>query len=579
MLGFGAGGERRQALVIGNSAYAGAPLPAAMNDARAVAQALGELGFNVKLGVDLDFDATELLFAEFESDLSKEAAKVGLLYYSGHGVQFEGSNYLMPIGAESEAGADFAKLVSIEPLIDRMSKHVDTRLIVMDACRSNPFAQRLNVDVLRSKGYTKGFYVGENKTPIKPNGGLAEIRATVGTFIAFAAAPGGVAYEAPGETHSKFTAGLLRYIEDTDVPLGNLMIRVRNHVLQATNGLQDTWDYSSLRNPFFFNPGSLIMLVGNAIGLVGVTASLLPYSFNLAAYPHPDPHAALPAWCIPLSLAILVTSFALFMAGLQRAYQLLRGVFMDSLAAAPFGKGPEGFQVPWRRGLFGGFFGGIIAAPIITTAYYYAWKAAGWEDPLPPFGLLLTEITIASIIIGVLLGLLALFFAEYFNHLRAKSPSPPRIINAFTGAVLGGFIAGIICGPWTTLYFGLQDRPFVVPHILLLGAIPGTAVMIFAILNYTLEKVNLRRLARSGAASLGSVLIVGAVAGTLGWVMRDVIQGWADYVQHMADNVWHKWATILIAGFPYGIVIGLILGTVFGLTLVAMNSWERAPAK
>jgi caspase domain-containing protein len=562
MLGFGTS-ERRQALVLGNSSYADAPLSDPKNDAESMKQVLGDLGFNVRLGIDLDYDATLNLFAEFENDLGKEVAKVGLLYYSGHGVQVDGTNYLMPVGAETKEGADFGKLVAIEPLIDRMANKVETRLIVLDACRSNPFAQRLNADVLRTKGYTKGFYRGDDKTPIKPNGGLAEIKAKAGTFIAFAASPGDVAYEGNQE-YSIFTAGLLRNIAATDVPIGNLMMRVTDYVYRATDGKQNSWQHSSLRSSFFFNPGSLIMLVGNVIGLVAFTASLLPHSFSLH-----NTHLHL-SWAAA-GIGIAATTFGLFLAGLQRAYRLLRGE-PDASNPNPYGNGSDRFRLPWRQGLFGGFFGGIIAAPLITTAYYFAWKATQNAGDPAPFGQLLTEIMIACVIIGLLLGLLALSFAEYFRYLRSRSPQQGWILNPFNGALLGGIIAGIICGPWTTLYFGLQDRPFVLPHILLIGAIPGTAVMIFSILNYSLEKVNLRTLVKSGAAALGSVLIVGVVFGILALATKDFIQG-------IADGVRYEWKAILLAGLPYGVAIGIVLGAVFGLTLLWTDAQERAAAK
>ncbi len=561
MLGFGTSGERRQALVIGNSSYADMPLSDPKNDAESMNQVLGELGFQVRLGIDLDYDATLKLFTEFEDALGKDVAKVGLLYYSGHGVQADSKNYLVPIGAVTKSGADFDKLVAIEPLIDRMAGKVDTRLIILDACRSNPFAERLNADV-HTKGLDKGFYRVGDKAPIKPDAGLAEIKAKSGTFIAFAAAPGDVAYEGM-QGHSIFTAGLLRNIEATDVPLGALTTRIADYVFRASNGKQSSWTHTSLRSQFFFSPGSLIMLIGNVIGLTGFTASLLPYSFSL--------HATLPPWWVLLGVGLAVASFGLFFAGLQRAYRLLRGD-PDATDPDPHGDDSGRFRVPWRQGLFGGFFGGVIAAPIITIAYHFAWKATpGAGDPAP-FGQLLTEIMIACVIIGLLLGVFALSFAEYFKRLRLRSPELGWLINPFSGALLGGIIAGVICGPWTTLYFGLQNRPFILPDVLLIGAIPGTAVMVFSILNYSLEKVNLRTLAQSGAAALGSVLIVGAVFGALGWVTRDLIQG-------IANGVRYEWTAILLAGLPYGVAIGIVLGSVFGLALLGTAALERATAK
>ncbi len=592
MLGFGQGGERRQALVIGNTAYAkDGELPAAVNDAKAVEQVLTRLGFQVRLGLDCDYAKTQQLFDDFNADLKKETAKIGLLYYSGHGLQVGGKSYLMPIGSEIVGEQDFAKLVNIEDQIEEMSKLVTARIILLDACRSNPFAESIDETTLKSRGINmtvpklpdseKGYGVGGK--PIRPNGGLAEIGAETGTFISFAAAPGGVAYESPGETHSKYTAALLRDIEATDLPLGNLMIRVRNSVSRTTERKQKTWDHSSLEAPFFFSPGSLLMLVGNMIGLIASVLSVLPFAFSIHAaaasaaaqgvlqastrFPSvvagtlavtADKYPPLAWYWTALGVAVALTSFVLFLIGLQRAYRLLRGE-NELGETGPDGQGSHQFPLLLRRGLFGGFFGGVIAAPLITTAYYYSVVARTTD--LPAFGQLLTETTIACVIIGLLLGVLTLSTAEWFEKLRVRWPQRGRFINPFTGAVVGGIIAGVIIGPWVTLYFGWQNRPFVLPHILLIGAIPGTAILIFSILNYTLERINLAALGRSLLASLGAVVVVGVIAGGLGLLFQQLIQ-------KLADGVPQDPIAILIAGLPYGVAVGIALGSVFGLAYI-----------
>jgi hypothetical protein len=271
-----------------------------------------------------------------------------------------------------------------------------------------------------------------------------------------------------------------------------------------------------------------------------------------------------------LGIMIAVTTFGLFLIGLQRAYRLLRGEVEVEATGTNGLAGMSAFKLLWRRGLFGGFFGGIIAAPIITTAYYFS--AVGPSAHLPAFGQLLTETTIACVIIGVLLGLLALTAAEQFEARRTLWPQHRWIVNSFAGAVLGGIIAGVICGPWVTLYFGLKDRPFVVPYILLLGAIPGTAVMIFSILNYTLDRINLVALAKSGVASLLAVVVVGVVAGGLGLLFQGPIE-------QIAASVPYEWTAILLAGLPYGVAIGIALGAVFGLALAWTGAREQVLAK
>src|SRR5262249_6149007 len=160
----------------------------------------------------------EAIFKSFET----KHADVALLYYSGHGMQIEGANYLVPVGAESLSNATFHDLIAVEEWVDRMSNMSKTRLIFFDACRNNPFAHGLAESVVRSRSPS----AGANPLAILSKAGLAEVRAKADTFVAFAAAPGKVAYDGEGE-NSPFTKGLLRHIEATDLPIGNLMIRVR----------------------------------------------------------------------------------------------------------------------------------------------------------------------------------------------------------------------------------------------------------------------------------------------------------------------------------------------------------------
>jgi len=241
--------EKRAAFVLGNGAYqTNGMLSNPSNDAEAVARALEELGFSVTSAIDLDHDETEQYFSKFENAL--EEADVALFYYSGHGVQVDGENYLIPIGAET-AGADpLGSLIRLGGLIDRIAKKVGTRIIILDACRNNPFAGQLKEGVHRAKGLPELKAVERDQAS---RAGLAEIDAGPEGFLAFAAAPGQVAYEGTGEI-SIFTDALLKHIRTYGLEINSLMNRARASVLNSTRYRQTPWSNSSLSKNFWLSP-------------------------------------------------------------------------------------------------------------------------------------------------------------------------------------------------------------------------------------------------------------------------------------------------------------------------------------
>lgn len=246
----------RVAIVLGNGAYQHeAALKNPHNDAEAMAESLEAVGFVVTRGVDLDHAAIEHRFREFEE--SCDGADVALLYYSGHGLQVGGENYLVPLGAEIAGDGSLSALIPVQSLIDRISRRVDTRIFLLDACRSNPFATRLAADVLHAKGLPRP-NPGEGVETV--NGGLAEFDSGPGSYLAFAAAPGHVAYEGMGE-NSFFTQALLTHIRTYGLEINALMNRVRSDVLRDTDYRQTPWGNSSLSDSFWFRPKSVIPII------------------------------------------------------------------------------------------------------------------------------------------------------------------------------------------------------------------------------------------------------------------------------------------------------------------------------
>jgi hypothetical protein len=234
--------EKRVALVIGNGAYhSDIPvLPNASNDSRAVAKALMRLGFEVHHGEDLTEGKMGDLLAKFARSVA--GADVGLFFYAGHGLQFEGENYLIPVDAtrmEHEWSIELETLPISSVL--RAIKGAKMKLIFLDACRDNPLPQTLaEANPSRSLAVSQG---------------LVEIQHGPETFVAFAAEPGKVA--ADGDTrHSPFTQALLRNIETPGLEVNDLLTKIRSRVVKDTGGEQTPVHFSKLTKDFYFEPRS-----------------------------------------------------------------------------------------------------------------------------------------------------------------------------------------------------------------------------------------------------------------------------------------------------------------------------------
>jgi len=222
-------GERRVALVIGNSAYKTSPLRNPVNDARAISKALAATGFKVTMIEDATLTAMRRAVRAFGDELM--AGGVGLFYYAGHGMQVRGRNFLIPVNAdieredEVEDGALDANFI----LAKMDSAKNALNLIILDACRNNPF--------------TRSFRSGAQ--------GLAQMDAPSGTLVAFATAPGSVASDGDGE-NGLYTKHLLANITRAGLPIEQVFKEVRRGVGRDTGDRQIPWESSSLKGDFFF---------------------------------------------------------------------------------------------------------------------------------------------------------------------------------------------------------------------------------------------------------------------------------------------------------------------------------------
>src|ERR1700759_3326547 len=229
-----ASAEKRIALVIGNSAYQNiSRLDNPRNDATLMATTLQDLGFAlIGNGAQLDLDKAGLDLAVQKFGTELQGADVAMFYYAGHGVQVRGSNFLVPIGANParEADVDF-QMVDVN-LVLRQMEGSGTRLnlVVLDACRNNPFGGR----GLRAA-----------------DGGLAQMRAPEGTLISFATQPGNVALD--GEGNSPFTKALSATIRKPGLDIFQTFNEVGLTVKRATGGSQQPWVSSSpIDGNFYF---------------------------------------------------------------------------------------------------------------------------------------------------------------------------------------------------------------------------------------------------------------------------------------------------------------------------------------
>src|SRR6266436_4321482 len=145
----------RVALVIGNGAYQNAPrLPNPRNDATDVAAALRRSGFDTILSTDLDkigMDEATIRFAR-----AARTADVAMFYYSGHALQFGGVNYLVPIDAKLTDETDLRRMTRADEILADLQQAKNLRILVLDACRDNPFADSLK----RSLGLSRSVSVG-----------------------------------------------------------------------------------------------------------------------------------------------------------------------------------------------------------------------------------------------------------------------------------------------------------------------------------------------------------------------------------------------------------------------------------
>ena len=224
----------RLALVIGNAKYQNVPaLANPSNDAGDLAQALRGIGFEVIEQKDASREAMANAVRDFSERL--RGVDVALFFYSGHGMQMNGENYLLPVDAKIENPADVRfNTINLTDIQQEMEGSGRANIIILDACRTNPFADKLA-------------HSGRAVTAR----GLGRVDATgEGSLIVYATQPNNVAYDGTGR-NSPFTASLLKHVVTPGLEVRQMLSRVRGDVLDVTERRQTPWDSSSLVGDVF----------------------------------------------------------------------------------------------------------------------------------------------------------------------------------------------------------------------------------------------------------------------------------------------------------------------------------------
>jgi len=227
----------RYALVIGNGHYDLAPLKNPANDAKDIAEKLRKLRYRTTLATNLNPQQFRETVAEFYDSIAESNA-VSVFYYAGHGVQMRNTNYLIPVEVAIDNPAQLiANAFPISELLTALTDSAsEQNIIILDACRNNPFKQ--------TKKTTSHL--------MELQQGLAPAEAPPGTLIAYATEPGNVAEDGRGR-NGTYTMALLRHITKSETA-EELFKKVRKDVLSATDNRQTPWEHSSLLETFYFAP-------------------------------------------------------------------------------------------------------------------------------------------------------------------------------------------------------------------------------------------------------------------------------------------------------------------------------------
>lgn len=220
--------DKRVALVIGNSAYEYvSKLPNPANDAEDVAAALKRLGFTVTAAHDLDYNQMRLALRDFGD--AAAGADLALVYFAGHGIEIENTNYLIPVNAELKSDRDVEfEAIRLDSVIGALDASKGVKIVLIDACRNNPFLSSMTMTTATRS-------VGRGLARVDPGGVL----------VGYAARGGTTSLDGKGR-NSPFAKAVLTNIEVPGLELGKMFRKIRDSVLEETGGQQEPFTYGSL---------------------------------------------------------------------------------------------------------------------------------------------------------------------------------------------------------------------------------------------------------------------------------------------------------------------------------------------
>jgi uncharacterized caspase-like protein len=239
---FGAGSANagdRVALVVGNGAYKNVPkLENPSGDAHAMAALLKSVGFDVVEGVDLTSERMTALLLEFGKKAA--GADIAIFYFAGQGVAVDSENYALPVDADIKSAADvkLGAAIKIDDALEQTMGGAKTKLVFLDMSRTNPFAGRTPA----------------GRPSLSVPNGLAEMRSSEGTVIAYATSPGKEALDGPKGGHSPFTQALLDNLTQPGVEIQQALMQARAEVTERTDNKQLPWGNSNLVGTVYLNP-------------------------------------------------------------------------------------------------------------------------------------------------------------------------------------------------------------------------------------------------------------------------------------------------------------------------------------
>ena len=241
----------RVALVIGMSKYQNIPtLANTVNDATAIADKLQGLGFEVDRAIDLPL--ADLVQTVSNFSFKSETSDIALIYYAGHGVELNGQNFLIPVDVKISKPSDVgAQAVTLKQLLAAVENARKLRIVILDSCRNNPFADWPVQEV--AKAGAEDFDSTTTRSLRKQ--GLAEPSVEKGMMVVYAAKDGEVALDGEGG-HSPFARALIEQLPARNVEIGMMFRQVRDAVLKSTKNKQEPHFYGSLSGVPFFLAGA-----------------------------------------------------------------------------------------------------------------------------------------------------------------------------------------------------------------------------------------------------------------------------------------------------------------------------------